>query len=1073
MKITDFFVSGFGIFSGSGARLSGGLTVFQGENESGKTTLMNFFRRLLFSRGKNGRGKTNLYEPQRGGQHGGSARIRMEDGREYILSVEGQKNYIAPADGGPAAELSPDFFSISREVYESVFAMGLGEMQSLDPLNSSDVAARFFAAGAGLGSASLPRLLSVLEARQNELYRPWGNARSASTVNRLLASMAETDGAVRDLRELNGSWRRMKDDLSAMEASMEEKKERLDVLKRRTARLELLEKARPSREALVETERKLAGLEGLHPFPDDGLSRLERLKEEKERIGASIARLGAERSAKEEGKAVLEADPVLGCLSARQEVEGLEHESEQFRASLARRILLAKEIEDAEKAFRGNLENLCSWWTEDHLSGADVSAEAIEFARRTAERKERLERRKGEEEKSLVQWNRLREDRRSEAASLDRETAGVEVRAKRATERWSLITDLRAVFGELCDEEEDLANLEEARTTIISEKAVLAEEEPPEPGTMVALISGALLAVGGGGTYQAWLTSDRLWFFGAVALFSASLLSFIAHRDQQKRYETALSWWTRRMDDLDLRMEETLLLLESQKARVERLRSRREELGERLGIRAPRFANEMDELLEEGERDNSANERFAVLSERSRQMAAVLARMDSESEAMESALERTAGELDRLMDEWRRWLAGRQFDRNLAPKDMEALVPRILQLRSEKSVIESRKAELRELDSYVASVRQRILSLADLFSGAGVELPEEPDPSSIRSLAVALRLAGERKGEIADLERDLAALSASLAELRENLEGNGGKTAELFTFAGSENEERYRDLAARWTEREMLLEDASRERKVLLGLFGSGEEMEKAGGELLSLPAEDGRKERDRAEEEAAVLEREIEAAADSRGRLALRLEQIAADERLGELLFSRTGMDRKLDEGVKEWLSVILARHFLEVSKEKHERERQPEVIRRAGKYLALMTGNRYTLLSSGGERGLSVVLEGNDPARERKDEIKWSSGLADQVYLAMRLSLATLWGRNSEPLPLILDDLLVRFDETRQQGAAEAILEAAANNQVLLFTCQKKTLDIFRTVVETRGTSPDFLAFHYIERGAIRPVL
>jgi uncharacterized protein YhaN len=221
------------------------------------------------------------------------------------------------------------------------------------------------------------------------------------------------------------------------------------------------------------------------------------------------------------------------------------------------------------------------------------------------------------------------------------------------------------------------------------------------------------------------------------------------------------------------------------------------------------------------------------------------------------------------------------------------------------------------------------------------------------------------------------------------------------------------------------------------------------------------------------VLEKEFEAAADSRGRLALRLEQIAADERLGELLFSRSEMERKLDDSVKEWLSVILARHFLEVSKEKHERERQPEVIRRAGKYLALMTGNRYTLLSSGGERGLSVVLEGNDPARERKDEIKWSSGLADQVYLAMRLSLATLWGRNSEPLPLILDDLLVRFDETRQQGAAEAILEAAANNQVLLFTCQKKTLDIFRTVVETRGTSPDFLAFHYIERGAIRPVL
>jgi len=454
-------------------------------------------------------------------------------------------------------------------------------------------------------------------------------------------------------------------------------------------------------------------------------------------------------------------------------------------------------------------------------------------------------------------------------------------------------------------------------------------------------------------------------------------------------------------------------------------------------------------------------------------MAAVLARMDSESEAMESALERTAGELDGLVAEWRRWLDGRRFDRDLAPKDMEALVPRILQLRSEKSAIESRKTEMRELDRYVASVRGRILSLADLFTGAGVEVPEEPDPSSIRSLSAALRRGTERKSEVAALERDLAALSASLAELREGLEANGEKTAELFSFAGSENEDRYRDLAARWAERERLLDEASREGKVLLGLFGTAEEVEKAGVELLSLPAEYGAKEKERAAEEAAALEKEIEAAADSRGRLALRLEQIAADERLGELLFSRSEMGRKLDEGVKEWLSVILARHFLEVSKEKHERERQPEVIRRAGKYLALMTGNRYTLLSSGGERGLSVVLEGNDPARERKDEVKWSSGLADQVYLAMRLSLATLWGRNSEPLPLILDDLLVRFDETRQQGAAEAILEAAADNQVLLFTCQRKTLDIFRTVVETRGTAPDFLAFHYIERGSIRPVL
>ena len=59
MRISEFFVNNFGIFSGSGAPLSRGLTIFHGENESGKTTLMNFFRRILFPREKYSRARGN------------------------------------------------------------------------------------------------------------------------------------------------------------------------------------------------------------------------------------------------------------------------------------------------------------------------------------------------------------------------------------------------------------------------------------------------------------------------------------------------------------------------------------------------------------------------------------------------------------------------------------------------------------------------------------------------------------------------------------------------------------------------------------------------------------------------------------------------------------------------------------------------------------------------------------------------------------------------------------------------------------------------------------------------------
>ena len=1069
MKILKFHINGFGIFSDAGAELSEGLNVFHGENESGKTTLMNFFRRLLFSRGRNARNRTNPYDPVGGGVHGGWAPVRMEDGREYILTVEGAKSLAAPADGGPARELGPDFFSVSREVYESVFAMGLEEMQSLEPLNSSEVAARFFAAGAGLGSASLPGVLSALEARQNEIYRPSGNIKSASAVNRLLVSMSETDGELRQLRERGAQWRAMKDELEALEASLGEKKRALAGLNGRAGRLDLLEKGRCSLAELKEINRQLSETGELHPFPEGGLNRLERLGEERRRVGAAAEGVSEKLAAAERARDGIQSDPILRCLEFGDEVEGLEHESEQFRSAIARHALLGKEVGEGEKVFLDNLRHLCSWWTEEHLAGADVSASAIDYARKTAESRELLERAGGEEKKSIAQWDRLREDRRSEAASLEREMARVEKRAERASQRWGLITALRSVFHELGGEEEDLAALEEARTALGAEREACAAEEPPAPGALVSIISCALLAVGAGATYQAWQTSDRIWFFGAAVVFSASLLLYLAHRDQEKRYETALSWWSRRMDDLDLRMEETLLLLDSQRARVERLAVKRDELADALGIRAPRFVNEMEELLDEGERDNSASERFALLGERSRQMAAVLARMDAESEAMESSLGRIAREQDRIMEEWGGWLEERRFDPNLAPRDMEALVPRILQLRSEKAALESRRAEMNGLGGYIASVTERIARLGAVFIPGGVEDPG--DPASIRALAVTWRRAAARKRELEAAEKDIRSLEGVLGSLRRELEENSVAAADLFALAGTSDEAGFRELAARWAEKERLKDGASRERQVLLGLFGTEDELARAERELEALSPEAAAAERREVMAAAAALGKEMEKVSEARGRIALRVEQIGSDERPGELLFNRKGMERRLAGGVEEWLSVILARRFLETAKEKHERERQPEVIRRAGKYLALMTGNRYTLLSSGGRQGLSVILEGNDPARRRKEEIKWSSGLADQVYLSMRLALATMWGESSEPLPLILDDLLVRFDENRRRGAAEAVIEAARKNQVMLFTCQRKTMEIFRDAAEARGSAPAWAMFHHIDHGTLIP--
>jgi uncharacterized protein YhaN len=112
-------------------------------------------------------------------------------------------------------------------------------------------------------------------------------------------------------------------------------------------------------------------------------------------------------------------------------------------------------------------------------------------------------------------------------------------------------------------------------------------------------------------------------------------------------------------------------------------------------------------------------------------------------------------------------------------------------------------------------------------------------------------------------------------------------------------------------------------------------------------------------------------------------------------------------------------------------------------------MAPGRYRLVSTVGEAGIQL----EDTALRRMEENCWSAGLKDQVYLAVRLGLAREFGRHREPLPVILDDVLVKFDPRRRRGAARVILEFSREQQVLLFSCHPEFQDL---IAEVRQEAP-----------------
>jgi uncharacterized protein YhaN len=88
------------------------------------------------------------------------------------------------------------------------------------------------------------------------------------------------------------------------------------------------------------------------------------------------------------------------------------------------------------------------------------------------------------------------------------------------------------------------------------------------------------------------------------------------------------------------------------------------------------------------------------------------------------------------------------------------------------------------------------------------------------------------------------------------------------------------------------------------------------------------------------------------------------------------------------------------------------------------------------------------------RADELEVGvEGLNDaarfHLYLSLRLASLEGYLQKSEPLPLVLDDVLVDFDEEGSVAALDVLGELSARMQILLFTHHRHNLELAQGAV------------------------
>jgi len=124
-------------------------------------------------------------------------------------------------------------------------------------------------------------------------------------------------------------------------------------------------------------------------------------------------------------------------------------------------------------------------------------------------------------------------------------------------------------------------------------------------------------------------------------------------------------------------------------------------------------------------------------------------------------------------------------------------------------------------------------------------------------------------------------------------------------------------------------------------------------------------------------------------------------------------------------------------------ERHRGPLLHQAATVFTQLTDGAFATLETDhdGQRQELLAVRPNGERCRPRE----MSDGTRDQLYLALRLAGMEHQVRAlAEPLPVVLDDILVHFDDSRSAAALRVLGQLGSHTQVLLFTHHLRVVEL-----------------------------
>ena len=414
--------------------------------------------------------------------------------------------------------------------------------------------------------------------------------------------------------------------------------------------------------------------------------------------------------------------------------------------------------------------------------------------------------------------------------------------------------------------------------------------------------------------------------------------------------------------------------------------------------------------------------------------------LEQQRRRLERALQQARADRTAWQTRWATLTAELGFSATATPADISDDLDSLASVLKRLDEIRSLDARVQGIDrdarQFSADTRALLEQLAPDLLTASVEVAVPQLHQRLIQQREARSRRDALRAQADQTHIDLSATEAALQTTEETL-------AELCRLAACADPDELPAALERARERVRLSDEL---RRVEAELMASGD-----GLDLAALEAEAQGVDAEAVAQERLALSRQIEQELQPRHADALE-RRIHAERDFSAM----TGSDdaavlaeeierlrASLRHHTEHYVRLRLAARLLREAIEQFRRQHRDPILTRTSAYFAPLTCGNFAAVESDFDDADQPILVGVRTSGERVRVEAMSTGTRDQLYLALRLAHLDRHLDSAPPLPFVVDDILIQFDDDRARATLAVFAALAAKTQVIVFTHHQRVVE------------------------------